>query len=152
MSSRTCLILSTLSGFLAVLLGAIGAHLLSDTGYLERRYAAAEPKQVSGMTLTASYKYYHDFRTGVRYHMWHSLALMAVGLWKRQRESTALSVAAWSWIVGMLCFSGALYMLVIGGPRYGGIPWGMVAPFGGTALLIGWISALVAACRQSADT
>ncbi|MCH2200725.1 MAG: DUF423 domain-containing protein [Fuerstiella sp.] len=147
MSSRTCLILAALFGFLAVLCGAFGAHFLSDTGYLERKYIGMDPKQVSGMLLTASYKYYQDFQIGVRYHMWHALALMAVGLWKHQGQSRALSVAAWSFTVGITLFSGALYLLVIGGPRFGGIPWGAVVPFGGTALLVGWISALVAAIR-----
>jgi len=152
MSSRICLILATLFGFLAVLCGAFGAHFLSDTGYLGRKYAEMDPKQVSGMLLTASYKYYQDFQTGVRYHMWHALALMVVGLWKHQRQSRALSVAAWSFTVGIILFSGALYLLVIGGPRFGGIPWGAVAPFGGAALLVGWISALVAAVRQPRST
>ena len=153
MSSRSCLIVATLFGCLAVLLGAFGAHgLSSPDGHLERSYAQTGVKTVAGMTLTAPYKYYQDFQTSVRYHMWHALALVAVGLWKRQQESKALSVAAWSFTIGILLFSGALYLLVIGGPRFGGIPWGAVAPFGGTALVVGWIAALVAAWQQSTGT
>ena len=148
MSSRTCLILATLFGFLSVFLGAFGAHVLSDTGYLERKYVELQPKQVSGMTLPAAYKYYQDFQTSVRYQMWHALALMGIGLWKYQRDSTFLSLAAWSLTVGIVFFSGALYLLVIGGPQYGGIPWGRIAPIGGIALLVGWIAVLAAACRQ----
>jgi uncharacterized membrane protein YgdD (TMEM256/DUF423 family) len=151
MSSRTCLILATLFGFLAVLLGAFGAHGLSDTGYLERSYAEMEPKKVSGMHLTASFKYYLDFQTSVRYHIWHALALVCVGLWKRWSDSKALDVAAWAFTTGIVLFSGALYVLVIGGPRFGGIPWGAVAPFGGTALLVGWIAMLIAACENPND-
>ena len=111
MSSRTCLILATLFGFLSVLLGAFGAHVLSDTGYLERRYVELEPKQVAGMTLTAAYKYYQDFQTSVRYHMWHALALMAVGLWKSQWDSKVLSLAAWSLTIGIVFFSEGLCKL-----------------------------------------
>ena len=152
MTQRTCLILATLFGFLAVVIGAFGAHKLSDSGYLERSYAQMEPKQVSGMALVASYKYYQDFQMGVRYQMWHALALACIGLWKRQQESKSLSVAGWSFTIGIVLFSGALYVLVIGGPRFGGIPWGAVVPIGGTALLVGWIAAIVAACRQRTDS
>ena len=49
MSARTCLSLAAALGFLAVLLGAFGAHGLSDSGYLERSYSDLEPKNVSGM-------------------------------------------------------------------------------------------------------
>ena len=120
MSSRACLILGTLFGFLAVLLGAFGAHGLSgsDPGYLAEKYADMEPKVVAGYQLSAAYKYYIDYQTSVRYHMWHALALLGVGLWKRQQESRALSVAAWAFFVGITLFSGALYMLVIAGPRF----------------------------------
>lgn len=153
MSSRHCLMLAGLSGFLAVLLGAFGAHGLGGAdGYLQEKYASAEAKNVAGMQQPASWKYYQDFQTGVRYHMWHTLALLGVGVWMRQQSSRALSVAAWSWTIGILLFSGALYVLVIAGPRAGGVPWGMVAPLGGTALMIGWLAALVAAFHSTPRT
>jgi len=148
MSSRTCLILASLSGFAAVALGAFGAHGLADTGYLEDRYAEMELKEVVGMQMTAGYKYYLDFQTSVRYHMWHTLALFGIGVWKRQIDSKSLSVAAWMFTSGITLFSGALYVLVLGGPRFFGIPWGAVAPLGGTALLIGWLATLIAACQK----
>ena len=69
LSARTCLTLAAVFGFLAVLLGAFGAHGLSDSGYLERQFADTEPKTVSGMSFPASYKYLQDFRTNVRYHI-----------------------------------------------------------------------------------
>jgi len=148
MTSRTCLILATLFGFFAVLLGAFGAHGLADTGYLERSYAETDPKTVAGMLLTASYKYHLDFQTAVRYHMWHALALLGIGLWMQSSRSKALSTAAWSFTVGILLFSGSLYILVIGGPKFACVPWGMVAATGGTALLFGWLAVVVAACSQ----
>lgn len=153
MSPRTCLILATLFGFLAVLLGAFGAHGLGDSdGYLQRRYASAEAKNVAGEQLPASYKYYLDYQTGVRYHMWHALALLGIGLWKHRQPTRALNVAAWSLTAGIVLFSGALYVLVIGGPRFAGIPWGAIAPIGGTALLVGWIAALTAAIGSTGDS
>ena len=130
-----------------MLLGAFGAHGLSDSGYLERKYSDMEPKTVSGLELPASYKYLQDFRTGVRYHMWHALAMFGTGLMMRGRSSRVLSAAAWCFAGGILLFSGALYVLIIGGPKFGGVTWGLVAPIGGTLQLVGWILLAIAALR-----
>lgn len=152
MSSGRCLTLAAVFGFLAVLLGAFGAHGLGDSdGYLQKKYETAEPKTVAGLQQPASWKYYQDYQTGVRYHMWHALAMLGAGLWMRHHNSRALRVAAWSWTTGIVLFSGALYVLVIGGPRFAGVPWGLVAPLGGTALLVGWAAAFLAALKSPAD-
>ncbi|MCA9012457.1 MAG: DUF423 domain-containing protein [Planctomycetaceae bacterium] len=140
MSGRTCLCLAGCLGFLAVFLGAFGAHGLKDTKYLTEKYAEFEPKVVAGYAIPASYKYAQDFETGVEYHMLHVLAMLATGLLMLQHPSRWLSVAAWCFLGGILFFSGALYVLVIGGPRWLGIPWGMVAPIGGTLQLLGWLA------------
>jgi uncharacterized membrane protein YgdD (TMEM256/DUF423 family) len=139
MSSSTCLFASGVMGFLAVLLGAFGAHGLSDSGYLETKYADTEPKILQGVTVPAAHKYMRDFETGVRYHMWHALALGLIGVLIRTTPNRCYSGAAWCFVSGTVLFSGALYVLVIGGPRFGGIPWGMVAPIGGSMLIIGWL-------------
>lgn len=138
MSPKICLTLAALFGFLAVLLGAFGAHGLSDSGYLEKQYADMKPKSVAGMEIPASYKYLQDFHTGVRYHMWHALALFGIGLLMLKYPAPSLSVAAWCFVGGIVLFSGSLYVLVICGPKFGGITWGMVAPIGGTLQLVGW--------------
>ena len=143
MNARTCLTLTALSGFLSVLLGAFGAHGLKDSGYLERKYAAEPAKSIAGHSVPAAYKYLADFETGVQYHMTHTLALGLCGILLRERRSVATSIAAWNFLFGTILFSGSLYVLVIGGPRWLGIPWGMVAPIGGTLLLIGWLSLTV---------
>ncbi|MEQ9408171.1 MAG: DUF423 domain-containing protein [Fuerstiella sp.] len=147
MSVRTCLILASVFGFLAVLLGAFGAHGLADSGFLEKKYADLDAKNAAGMKLPASYKYLQDYQTAVRYHMWHALALFGIGLLQLRQPSRAGSVAAWSFTGGMLLFSGALYVLVIGGPKFAGVPWGLVAPIGGTLLLAGWAALIVAVAR-----
>lgn len=144
MTARTCLTLAAIFGFIAVLLGAFGAHGLAGgdarPGFLERKYADAPPKKVAGMELPASYKYLQDFGTGVRYHMWHSLALFGVGLlMMRQGSSKLLSAAAWCFVGGITLFSGALYVLVICGSDWLGVKWGLVAPLGGTLQLLGWM-------------
>lgn len=143
MSARICLTLAAVFGFLAVLTGAFGAHGLSGSesrpGFLERKYADTPPKKVAGMQQPASYKYLQDFRTGVRYQMWHAMALFGVGLLKRRVTSKLLSGAAWCFVGGIILFSGALYLLVVCGPDWLGVKWGLVAPIGGTLQLLGWI-------------
>jgi len=147
MSAKTCLTVSALSGFLAVFLGAFGAHRLGDSGFLERKYADMDAKSIAGMELPAAYKYLQDFNTGVRYHMWHSLALMGIGLAMLKTRSKLLSAAAWCFLAGIVLFSGSLYVLVICGPSFGGIKWGLVAPIGGTLQLVGWLLMATAFAR-----
>ncbi|MCA9050124.1 MAG: DUF423 domain-containing protein [Planctomycetaceae bacterium] len=148
MSARTCLCVASVFGFLAVFAGAFGAHGLADTGYLERQYADFEPKTVAGLTQPAAWKYLQDFQTGVRYHMWHALAMFGTGVLMRNGRSRCLSAAAWCFAGGILLFSGALYVLAIGGPSLAGIRWGAVAPFGGTLLLFGWIFLAIGTARS----
>jgi len=150
MNARLCLTLAALSGFLGVALGAFGAHGLNDTKYLENRYAELPEKNVAGQTFKASYKYFRDFETGVEYQLTHTAALLAVGLLMLHRHSRLLVLAAWCFCGGIVFFSGALYVLVICGPKAGGIPWGAVAPVGGTLQLIGWLALAAAAIRLPA--
>ena len=148
MNGRTCLCLAGCLGFLAVLLGAFGAHGLKDSKFLTEKYADLPPKIVAGYSIPASYKYAQDFETGVEYHMVHVLAMLATGLMMLRQPSRCLSVAAWCFFGGIVLFSGALYVLVIAGPRWLGVPWGMVAPVGGTLQLIGWLALTSGAFRM----
>ena len=150
MSGRMCLCMAGCLGFLAVFLGAFGAHGLKDTKFLTEKYANMEPKVVAGHSIPASYKYAHDFETGVEYHMVHVLAMLATGLLMLHQPSRCLTVAAWCFLGGIVLFSGALYVLVIAGPRWLGVPWGMVAPIGGTLQMIGWLALTSGAFRLKA--
>jgi uncharacterized membrane protein YgdD (TMEM256/DUF423 family) len=146
MSPRICLFLTACFGLLAVALGAFGAHGLKDSGFLERKYESEPPKLIAGHSVPAAYKYFRDFETAVDYHVMHTFALGLTGLLMvRIGHCRGLQAAAWCFVAGMLLFSGALYVLVIGGPCWLGIPWGMVAPIGGTLQLAGWF-ALASAC------
>jgi len=112
---------SAVLGFLGVAAGTFGAH------GLER--VTAEPKALAWWS------------TGVLYHLVHALALLAVGLLAAipgagNRPSRALTVAAWSFTVGVLVFSGSLYAMALGAPRW----FGAIAPLGGVAFLTGWVS------------
>ena len=152
MNGRTCLCLAGCLGFLAVFLGAFGAHGLKDTKFLTEKYADLPPKIVAGHAIPASYKYAQDFEKGVEYHMFHVLAMLATGVLLLHQPSRCLSLAAWCFLGGIVLFSGALYVLVIGGPRWLGVPWGMVAPIGGTLQLIGWLALTSGAFRMKGIT
>lgn len=140
MSARHCLTIAALFGFLTVALGAFGAHGLKDSGYLTNRYATEPARDLAGLQVPASYKFLRDFETGVQYQGGHSLAMFGAGLLLLKKRCPAFAVAAWCFLSGILLFSGPLYVITIGGPRWMGIPWGAVAPVGGTLLLVGWLA------------
>ena len=121
--SKLFLVLGSLNGFFAVALGAFGAHGLK---------ARLTPDLLS------------IYETGVQYHTTHALGLLAIGIvahWLP--DSTLLRWAGWLFFVGIVLFSGSLYLLSITGAR----SWGAVAPFGGTAFLIGWVLLAFAASK-----
>jgi uncharacterized membrane protein YgdD (TMEM256/DUF423 family) len=99
---------------LAVALGAFGAHGLKGK---------VEPRMLE------------VFETGLRYHMYHALALLAVG-WAASRWSSPwLGVSGWLFVAGIAIFSGSLYVMVLTGARW----LGALTPIGGVALIAGWI-------------
>ena len=109
------LLLAGLNGFLVVAIGAFGAH-----GLQARLLANA----------TAD-----TFSTGVHYHMFHTLALLAVALLALNNpESRLLAAAAYLFLAGIVLFSGSLYVLSLSG-----ISWlGAITPLGGLGFLAGW--------------
>lgn len=114
MTQKIILLIASLLGGLTVAIGAFGAHALSAT------------LQASGRVDT--------FETAVKYQMYHTLALLAVGLLLFKVEQPALQVAAWCFFLGTLVFSGSLYTLCATG-----ITWlGAITPIGGTLLIVGW--------------
>lgn len=105
--------LGALLGGLAVAFGAFGAHALKET-------------------LTA--EDLATFEIGVRYQMYHALALIAVAWAMTHWESPLLPIAGWAFVAGVTVFSGSLYLLVLTGPRW----LGAITPIGGVALIAGW--------------
>lgn len=121
---KTFLIVGTVLGGLAVAFGAFGAHGLKEI--------------VSEARLGT-------FETAVRYQMYHALALFAVVGIMRWAPSPLLNWAGWLMIAGVLIFSGSLYLLVLLDKSW----LGAVAPIGGVALILGWLTLLVAVIRSS---
>ena len=109
-----------LMGFVGVGLGAFGAHGLK--GRLPAEMLAV-------------------FETGVRYQMYHALALLVLGALMSRLEGRAVVVAGWSFTAGILIFSGSLYALALSGVTM----LGAITPIGGAAFLIGWIALAIAA-------
>jgi uncharacterized membrane protein YgdD (TMEM256/DUF423 family) len=129
---------------LSVAAGAFAAHGLD--GYFTEKYGS-ETRIVAGKEVLRSEKYLADFKTAAEYQMYHSLALLAVGLLAARRPSVAANVAGWSFFLGNLLFSGSLYVLTLTGePKLG-----MITPFGGVAFLVGWTALAVAAMKSETN-
>lgn len=119
---RVLLLFAALSGFCAVGLGAFAAHGLK---------AKLEPALLSA------------FQTGVHYQMYHALALIGIGALLHMQRNPWLIRGAALFVVGTFLFSGSLYLLALGGPRW----LGPITPLGGLSFLCGWLC-LVAAAWQ----
>jgi uncharacterized membrane protein YgdD (TMEM256/DUF423 family) len=127
MKYRSVLRIAGISGAVGVGLGAFGAHGLRAT------------LLASGMA--------NAWETGVRYHLLHAVGLFCTALWLRQTDGTRSKLLAWvagSWTAGTILFSGSLYGLALGGPRW----LGPITPLGGVAFMAGWILLVVLASRE----
>lgn len=115
MSARIALTLAAVLLFLAVALGAFGAHALK---------ARLTPDLQA------------VWQTAVQYHAWHALALLATGVLLAARPDARVGLAAWLFVAGIVVFSGSLYAMALTGAR--GL--GAVTPLGGVAFLAGWLA------------
>lgn len=106
--------MGSLSGSLAVALGAFGAHVLKK--HLDEDFLSA-------------------FHTGVDYHFYHALALIIVGMLALNRDSSTLRLSGYSFMIGIVLFSGSLYLMALTRMRW----LGAITPLGGIAFLAGWI-------------
>ncbi len=119
------LMIAALFGLLSVMLGAFAAHGLRA--------------RLSDSALSA-------FETGVQYQMYHALALLGVvALLRWMGPSLSLLTTGWAFVVGVLLFSGSLYGLALGGPRW----LGPVTPVGGLCFRLGWAMLLIVGISES---
>ena len=100
---------AALAGFLGVLLGAFGAHALRE------QLEAAGRKGI--------------WETAVLYQLLHAVVLLVIARW------SGVEVARWAILIGILLFSGSLYILCLTGIK----PLGAITPLGGVSFLIGWL-------------
>jgi len=122
-SSKLFLSAGAIMAFAAVALGAFGAHALKS--------------RLSAEMLAV-------WHTGVEYHVYHALALLAVGLLAAQLpESALLKWSGWLMLAGIVLFCGSLYALALSGERW----LGPITPVGGIAFLAAWVLFVVAVLR-----
>ncbi len=126
----TILLAAGLLGATGVALGAFGAHglraLLAERGATQA------------------------WATAVQYHLLHAVALVALAAWLKPPSIATRGHLRWAarcWIAGTLIFSGSIYALALGGPRW----LGPVTPLGGVALIAGWVLLIVAAVKKSSQ-
>ena len=117
---KNFLLIGSILAFLAVGLGAFGAH---------------------GLRTRISPDMQTVFETGVRYHMYHSLAILVVALVLGRMGGWLISLAGWFFTAGIVLFSGSLYLLAITGVT----TLGAITPIGGLAFLAGWACLALAA-------
>ncbi len=107
--------LGSINALISVLLGAFGAHALKQR---------LQPEMLE------------IFQTGVQYHFYHALGLLAIGMIAlHMPESRLLKWSGWTMMFGVAVFSGSLYILSITGIRW----LGAITPVGGTAFIVAWV-------------
>lgn len=125
--SRQFLILSSILLALAVVFGAFGAHIIQDMVTAER---------------------FAVYQTGVQYHFYHALGLMIIGFAAmHMTQSILLKWSGYSMILGIVIFSGSLYLLTLTDTGR----FGAITPVGGVAFITGWILFALAVIRQQSE-
>jgi uncharacterized membrane protein YgdD (TMEM256/DUF423 family) len=118
------LFLGAISALIGVGMGAFGAHGLK---------AMLSPEMLT------------VYQTGVSYQMWHALGLIGIALMRQQvPESRLLSWAGWIMFIGILLFSGSLYLLVLLDLKW----LGMITPLGGVSFLTAWLLIAIFAAKK----
>lgn len=108
----------TVAAGLAVAFGAFGAHGLKDK---------LEPEEIE------------VFKTAVQYQMYHAIALIFTGMMLKSKPSKNLANAAVCFLLGIILFSGSLYLMTLARLGTGNLDWlGPITPIGGASFLIGW--------------
>ncbi len=114
MLTKQWIMIGAMSGFLSVVFGAFGGHVLKEM---------LSPKALS------------IYLIAVQYQMYHSIALIGLGLWAAQNLGTNTFFCGLAFTFGVVVFSGSLYTLALTD-----VKWiGMLTPIGGAAFLAGWI-------------
>jgi len=117
--SKIFMLAGSLFGALGVMIGAFGAHALK--------------------TILEAHQRVDTFETAVRYHFIHAIVLLVLGLLMTRTDSRWFVYSGYGFILGILIFSGSLYVLSLSGVS----KWGALAPIGGLAFILGWLSMFI---------
>ncbi|MDX1496882.1 MAG: DUF423 domain-containing protein [Salinisphaeraceae bacterium] len=123
MTAKFCLLIGSMGGLLGVVLGAFGSH---------------------GLKARLSADMLAVWQTAVEYQFYHSLALIGVGLLLMQQSQASL--AGWAGLafaIGIVLFSGSLYVLALSGIK----PLGAITPIGGLSFIVGWVLLIAAVLK-----
>ena len=121
---RIFMFLGGINATIAIALGAFGAH---------------------GLKGRLTPELFHTFETGTRYHLIHALGLIIVGLLLHGFErSSLLHISGGIMLLGIVLFSGSLYLITFTGVR----AWGSVAPLGGISFMLSWLLLAIAVIRK----
>jgi uncharacterized membrane protein YgdD (TMEM256/DUF423 family) len=136
---KKILLFAAISGLLAVVLGAFGAHALDQAAS-----KLQDAESLAGARMLNAYK------TAVQYQFYHTITLLFLAIWMRYNTSRLLTWASRSLIAGILLFSGSLYVMAICMITCGiHLRWlGPVTPIGGLLFIAGWALMVVAALKQ----
>jgi len=117
---KVLLLITGLSGAVSIVLGAMGSHWLKDK---------------------LNYWELHSFETGVKYQMYHTLALIAIVLLLDRIPSKLIEWSGYSFVIGIVLFSGSLYLLslktILNMEKLSML--GPITPIGGMAFIFGWL-------------
>jgi uncharacterized membrane protein YgdD (TMEM256/DUF423 family) len=124
MNSRITLALAAALGMLAVGLGAFGAHSLEEMLIATKRVDV--------------------YKTAVAYHFYHVFALLTTGILMMSNTDKKLRYASWCFFIGVILFSGSLYLICMLDIRSIGI----LTPIGGVFFIVGWLMLLLSFLRR----
>ncbi|USK80351.1 DUF423 domain-containing protein [Peribacillus frigoritolerans] len=116
------IILGALNGFIAVALGAFGAH---------------------GLEGKIPDKYLETWQTAVQYQMFHAVGLLVLGLLAGKIDSPLINWSGWLMLIGIILFSGSLFVLSVTQIKV----LGAITPLGGVSFLVAWILMIIAAYK-----
>lgn len=108
------ILFGALNGFLAVALGAFGAH---------------------GLEGRISEKAISIWEKAVHYQMFHTTALLVTGLLMAKHQAASLTSAGWAFLIGIILFSGSLYIYAVSSVKF----FAIITPLGGVSFLVGWV-------------
>lgn len=111
---KVLLLIGVINGFLAVALGAFGAH---------------------GLEGKLSEKMLSTWEKAVQYQMFHTIAIFIAGIMLLRFDHSMLVSAGWTFLLGIILFSGSLYIYSLSGIK----TFAMITPIGGVAFLVGWV-------------
>lgn len=128
LNHRNLMVITGISGALCVSLGAMGAHALKPI---------LPPEQMI------------TFETGIKYHFYHTLALLVIAYMIKTHPSRSLALSGIFFVSGILLFSFSLYFLAFRpffGINYDELKWvGAITPFGGISFILAWLMLIFAA-------